>query len=126
VFGQRHDASGNRRGAEFRVNTSTAWHQYLANAATDASGNFLVAWTGWNATVTSREIFVRRFAASGDGGPEVRANTFTTQAQNLPDVVATANGNFVVAWGSDTQDLSHYGVFAQRFSTDPIFRDGFE
>src|SRR5262245_4338004 len=48
-------------------------------------------------------------------GGGFRANTYTTAAQYGRAVALNAQGNFVVAWHSDGQDGSGYGVFAQRF-----------
>ena len=44
VFGQRYDASGARAGAEFQVNTYTTGDQDRPRVASDAAGNFVVAW----------------------------------------------------------------------------------
>ena len=49
VFGQRFDARGARRGAEFRVNSTTAGMQfsfYGGAVAMDAAGRFVVVWDG--------------------------------------------------------------------------------
>jgi hypothetical protein len=43
-------------------------------------------------------------------------NTYTTSRQARPAVASDAPGNFVVAWESNTQDGSNYGVFGQRYS----------
>jgi hypothetical protein len=48
---------------------------------------------------------------------EFQVNTYVTGQQDYPSVAVAANGNFVVAWQSNNQDHSNYGVFAQRFDT---------
>jgi len=50
-------------------------------------------------------------------GPEFRVNTFTTGHQREMSVANDAAGNFVVAWRSEVQDGSSFGVFAQRFAS---------
>jgi large repetitive protein len=50
-------------------------------------------------------------------GPEFRVNTYTTLAQTRPSVAADASGNFVVVWGSASQDGSGFGIFGQQFSS---------
>ena len=45
VFGQRYASSGAPLGPEFRVNTYTTANQYVADVASDSSGNFVVVWT---------------------------------------------------------------------------------
>jgi hypothetical protein len=49
-------------------------------------------------------------------GGEIAVNTYTTNAQSLPDVAVDAAGRFVVVWRSVGQDGDGYGVFGQRFS----------
>ena len=44
IFAQRFDATGNRRGAEFLVNSYTTSWQATAAMAADAAGNFTVTW----------------------------------------------------------------------------------
>jgi len=45
IFGQRYDAVGAPLGAEFRVNTFTAYHQGFPAVSADSSGDFVVVWT---------------------------------------------------------------------------------
>lgn len=45
LLAQRFTAPGARRGAEFRVNTYTTGLQTRPSVASDAVGNFVVAWT---------------------------------------------------------------------------------
>ncbi|HVZ51555.1 MAG TPA: Ig-like domain repeat protein [Pseudolabrys sp.] len=48
-------------------------------------------------------------------GPETRVNTTTAGSQQLPGVAALKSG-YVVAWASNGQDGSGYGIFAQRYT----------
>ncbi|MFO1432156.1 MAG: hypothetical protein U1F76_18760 [Candidatus Competibacteraceae bacterium] len=50
-------------------------------------------------------------------GPELQVNTETIGSQIASAVAMDTNGNFVVAWQSAWQDGSHYGIYAQRYST---------
>ena len=43
-------------------------------------------------------------------------NTYIANAQQEPSVAAFPNGKFVVAWESNGQDGSSYGVYAQRYN----------
>jgi len=49
-------------------------------------------------------------------GPEFRVNTYTTSRQFIPSMGMDADGDFVIAWSSDGQDGSSYGIYAQRFN----------
>jgi hypothetical protein len=112
VFGQRFDASGHRRGAEFRVNTFTTAYQYAAFVATDALGNFVVTWNDYGQEGEKVAIFGQRFAASGaPRGAEFRVNSYTTGDEGESVLAADALGNFVVVWISDGRG----GTYAQRF-----------
>jgi hypothetical protein len=53
-------------------------------------------------------------------GAEFQVNSYTTSLQFWPAVAWDANGNFVVAWTSDNQDGSGYGVFGQRFDASGV------
>jgi hypothetical protein len=116
VFGQRYASSGAPLGGEFRVNTYTAFSQAWPSTAVDGSGNFVVVWASpYDGSVFG--IFGQRYASSGVAlGPEFRANTYTTGQQVFPVVAADSTGRFVIAWTSDAQDGSGYGVFGQRYS----------
>jgi|GEM_PF-1010260 len=66
--------------------------------------------------------FRRNFAiaATFPTGVETRVNTSTTSAQ-LGAVVATdSTGDFVIAWQSNVQDGSNYGIYAQRYNSAGI------
>ena len=117
VFGQRFLSTGAPAGPEFRVNTFTTGVQGEAAVSSDANGDFVVTWLSFGQDGSSDGIFGQRFAASGAPlGPEFRVNTYFTSDQNYPAVAANATGSFVVAWESQGQDGSAYGVFGQRFN----------
>ena len=115
IFGQRYASTGAPVGGEFRVNTATAGSQYTPAVAADASGNFVVTWSSYDGS--SNGTFGQRFAGSGAPlGPEFRVNTFTLANQVFSSVGADGTGRFVVAWRSDIEDGSGYGIFAQRYA----------
>jgi hypothetical protein len=51
-------------------------------------------------------------------GPEFRVNSYTTSEQYRPRVSVEADGEFVVAWQSYSQDGDDYGVFGQAYHDD--------
>ena len=117
IFGQRFDASGARRGVEFQVNTYTTGAQAAPSVASDASGNFLVAWQESNGQDGSGSgVFGQRFDASGvPQGGEFQVNSYTTGDQFLSAVTADGAGNFVVVWFGVDEGGVYYDVFARRF-----------
>ena len=127
VFGQRYDAGGAAQGAEFAVNSYMTGKQYHPAVAADADGNFVVTWTSEFQDGSGRGIFGKRYDRFGaPEGAEFRVNSFTNSTQIYPAVATAASGDFVVAWQSSFQDGSFYGIFAQRFRPDVIFKDGFQ
>ena len=107
-----------RRGNEFQVNTYTTGSQSNVSVATEADGDFIVAWeSSASQDGSGFSIVARRYSSSGAPfAGEFQVNTFTTGSQFSPSVATLASGDFVIAWRSP-QDNSNYGVFARRFSS---------
>jgi hypothetical protein len=125
IFGQRYDAVGVPRGAEFRVNTYTTDSQDAAALAMDAGGNFVVVWHSDTQDGSSFGIFGQRYDASGvPRGVEFRVNTYTTENQSSPAVAMDVEGNFVVVWSSYSQDGNADGIFGQRYDAGGVPRGG--
>ena len=77
-------------------------------------GGFVVVWTEQNDA--SYDVYVRQFNAFGVAVTEPQiANTTTPDRQWFPDVIASADGGYLVAWGSGNQEPSGYNLYAQRF-----------
>jgi hypothetical protein len=122
ILAQRFDANGTRLGAEFQVNSYTFGYQTRPAVATDALGNFVIAWESAFSGGTDHSgysIHAQRFSAGGTPlGSEFQVNTYTTNNQYNPSVASDAQGDFVVAWesyGSSGTDTSEFSVQAQRF-----------
>jgi large repetitive protein len=117
VYAQRYDAAGVAQGAEFRVNTYTTSSQSKPAVAMDDDGDFVVTWDSSGQDGSNLGIFAQRYNAAGVAqGGEFQVNTYTTNIQSLSTVAMDADGDFVVAWSSYSQDGSHWGIFAQRYS----------
>jgi hypothetical protein len=115
IFGQRFDASGNKLGSEFQVNTYTTGQQNYPAVAMNAAHQFVVAWQSNGQDGSGYGVFARLYDATGTPGSEIPVNTFTTANQRQPSVAMDRSGNFVVAWDSVGQDGSLDGVFGRRF-----------
>jgi hypothetical protein len=61
-------------------------------------------------------------AASFDG--ELRVNTTTINSQLNSSAAMDSNGDFVIAWESNLQDGSNYGIYAQRFNATGLPQGG--
>ena len=118
VFAQRYASTGEPLGGEFQVNSFTNHDQIPTSVATDALGNFVIAWYGPRSTAAGRDVFARRYASSGTPlGGQFRVNTFTTNDQYDPAIASDAAGDFVIVWTSQLQDGSQGGIFGQRYDS---------
>src|SRR6185436_18059133 len=115
IFGQRYDSGGVAQGGEFAITSGTTG--YLGSVAADASGNFVVVWESYGEDGSGYGIFGQRYDSGGvPQGNEFQINSYTPSHQRFPSVGAAGTNQFVVAWQSDGQDGSGYGVFGQRFN----------
>ncbi|MEM8601159.1 MAG: T9SS type A sorting domain-containing protein [Bacteroidota bacterium] len=126
IFAQRFAADGTPEGSEFRVNTTTTGTQRISSVAMDADGDFVIAWASASQDGDDDGVYAQRYAADGTPqGSEFQVNSFTTDNQREPSVATDADGDFVVAWQSASQDGDGTGVFAQRFAlTQPTVNGG--
>jgi hypothetical protein len=113
VFGQRYASDGATFGTEFRVNTYTTGAQGYPAIAVDGAGCFFVAWSGLDAAGTG--IFGQSYVFGAPTETQYLVNTYTTGNQARPTASADTfgAGTFVIAWDSEGQDGSGYGVFAR-------------
>jgi len=87
--------------------TSLTIGTHLITAAFQGTAD-LVGSTSGVATVT----------VDARSGAQFRANARTAGSQQYPAVAALAGGGWVVAWASEGQDGSSWGVYAQRYAAN--------
>jgi hypothetical protein len=122
VFGQRHDASGARIGAEFLVNQYTTGSQFDAAVSMGADGRFVVAWASYLQDGSSAAVMARFYFRDGSPiGQEFRLNTFTTGLQRAPAVAMRTDGGFVALWADGFQDGDGAGIVATRVDAAGAF-----
>jgi hypothetical protein len=108
-------------GDETLVNTETTDKQIIgANVsqaiATDANGNYVIVWASNLQDGSGWGVYAQLFNADGTPqGGEIPINTTLTDSQMNPTVAMDDAGNFVVAWQSENQDGSSYGVYTRSF-----------
>jgi len=114
--GQRYDSGGDALGGEFTVNSYRQGRKQWSSVASDASGNFVVAWQHDFQDGSSAGIFGQRYDNAGASqGDEFQINSFTTGDQSFPSLGATGTNQFVVTWQSGSQDGNGRGIFGQRY-----------
>lgn len=123
IQAQRYDDSGTPVGGELQVNSFTTNNQRLPSVASDAGGNFVVAWesNGSKGSDTdSYSVQARRYDDSGTPtGDQFQVNTYTRMWQQEPAVAFDGQGDFVVAWestGSNGTDSDGFSIQAKRFN----------
>ncbi len=116
VYVRRFDAAGAQVGNDILVNQMNAEFQTLPDIAMDAVGNFVVTWQT-NYSGSLQDVHARRFDAAGNPlGDEFMVNSNTPGPQGAPEVAMSADGAFVIAWGSSFHDPdASSGIAAQRF-----------
>ena len=105
IFGQRFDNAGVPVGAEFQVNTYTMYFQNYPHVAMNASGGFVVVWSGLGGGFL-KGIFARRFDSSGAPiGDQFRVSSDSYFALGGPSeaVAMDRAGDFVVVWNGYTK-----------------------
>lgn len=114
--------------AEFQVNVQTAGSQMPSgdrSVASDAQGNFVVAWHSINNGVSN--LCARRYNAAGNAlGGEIKVNT-QSGLYSIPSysVAMNAGGSFVVVWRhayTVSKNTTSSDVHGQRFdaSGNPV------
>jgi large repetitive protein len=102
--------------SEFQVNAHTAaGHSFVQiDAAND--GTFIVVWASDGRDGSGYGVFARLFDSNGEPrGAELQVNSYTPGDQIEPRPAILDGGAFIVAWVSEGQDGSSFGVFGQRF-----------
>jgi hypothetical protein len=122
IQAQRYDATGSPAGSEFQVNTHTTGSALDPRVAIAPNGSFVVVWESTSSSgsdTSGKSIQARLFDATGAPlGAEFQVNTYTTSAQDDPDVAIDFDRDFVVTWESDGSpgtDSDNASIQGQQF-----------
>ncbi|KAG2370873.1 hypothetical protein C9374_013784 [Naegleria lovaniensis] len=120
VYYQRFDLNGDKVGSssETLVNSNVG---EVPHVAAMSGGGFVISW--FRITSNVFEVYAQRFDSNGNtSGSAFKVNTKNFGSKPCicgPSVtVSPFNNNFVIAWQSDTNDGSSYGIAAQRFDSN--------
>ncbi len=117
ICGQFLDNDGLKIGSEFQVNTFTTNSQ-LSPAVAFSNNQYLVVWGSWEQGGEYHDLYGQ--FVDNDGlkiGSEFQINTYTTSMQYNASIASNGSSYFV-AWESEGQDGSDYGVYGQFLDTD--------
>jgi hypothetical protein len=110
VSARRFSPDGTPIGGEISV---PAFLPDLGGVASDAAGDFVLAWRD-----SSPGVFARRYASDGSPrGDTFRVNTDANALDGIPSVASNGNGDFVVVWSSNVADGDGYGIFGRRYAS---------
>ncbi|MFH0931619.1 MAG: hypothetical protein V1890_06755, partial [Candidatus Zixiibacteriota bacterium] len=87
IFAQRYNYTGDRIGANFKVNESG--YSYNPVVAMDGAGNFVIAWNTTN-------IWAQRYDSSGN--PQGSNFKVSDLIGLVPDIAMNRSGDFVIIW----------------------------
>lgn len=119
VYARKYNNSGTALTDPFKVNEYTTGSQRSAAVDIDETGDFIVTWASNGQDGSLYGIYGKRYTAAGTPvEAEFVVNTYTTGTQFAPAVAMEADGDFVIAFHSDAQDGSLFGVYARRYG-DP-------
>ena len=114
-------------GAEFSINTETAFNQTAPEIAALPDGGYIIVWGTLDPAQDGSDsaIKAQRFDADGNPvGSEFLVNSEALDAQYTPDVAAFPDGSFVVCWVNNdvAQDGDGNAVKARLFDAngDPM------
>jgi hypothetical protein len=108
---------------EFRVNTVTANEQVEPSVTSMSDGGWIVTWTSYNSATQSKDIFGQRYDNTGTSvGSEFKINTDARlyYDQINSSITELSDGGWFVAWQSDGQDGSGWGIYAQRYNASGV------
>jgi len=128
IYIRTYDPNGQPQGEPFVVNTIRAGVQQWPRVGMNEANEFVVVWEHDTGEPNATEVAARYFDPNGvPAGAQFQLNTYTLDKQRYPDVAMAADGSYLAAWESDSQDGSDYGIFASLepclLATDPNRQD---
>jgi len=107
VYGQFLSGDGVPVGAEFGVNTTTVSQQIHPTVASDGTGRFLVAWSGFIGGDSSFDLFAQRYAVSQ-----------SLPTPSAPFVSALSQSKLSVTWPELSGfNVDHYDIYMDSSAT---------
>jgi len=116
IEARNFQSSGQPLSPTFQVSQHASDRTATAAVAVAQDGTCIFAWTASDDSGSG--IWARRFDASGNPlGNEFRVNSYTAGDQGSPEIAATGDGGFMIAWSGPATG-GGTGVFERRFLSD--------
>ncbi len=117
VLAQRYNAAGQPQGVNFRVNSTVIGYQGIPNVAMGPNGASVVTWTSRDQDEPGESVYAKLYDASGNVvKDEFAVQVHSAGNQRQPCVAMNGQGDFVITWQSEDQDVSGQRVSARRFN----------
>jgi Ca2+-binding RTX toxin-like protein len=118
---QRYDSSGTELGQEITLYDATSHGAIQSSIARLKNGDIIVTWQGFGGNTEGGDIFKKRFNSHWESiDKETPVNTTKDWIQRFPSVATLEHGGYIIAWASQQQDRSGYGIYAQQYSQDDV------
>ena len=115
IFGRLFTRRGVPTSGEIRIDARQSAQIWNVAVAANPAGDFLVAWEGGD--IKTPNILARLYDRDGSPlGNAFVANAATAGRQRRPAVLATRDGDFLVAWQSYVKDTPIHGIQGQFYS----------
>jgi Ca2+-binding RTX toxin-like protein len=113
IRGQVFDAQAQMVGPEFYVTTGSN-QEFMPSITELSNGELVVSWHA-ESDGSSYGVFAQRLAADGTAiGAPISVNTNTTSNQSDSQIIALADGSWLVVWRSDHNDR----IQGQKYAAD--------
>ncbi len=116
IYAKVFNSTGHNQTDDILVNEPNSNFDFYHRVCCFGNDTFIVTWQG-DVPGDIDGIGVRIFNYNGTPlTGEIRVNTNITSSKQNPDIDCFDNGSFVVAWESNGQDGSGWGIFAKLFN----------
>ncbi|MBU0579648.1 MAG: FG-GAP repeat protein, partial [Candidatus Margulisbacteria bacterium] len=116
IYGQLLSSRGAKLGDKFLINTNVTNSQCFPRVAGLDQGGFVVVWDHYNGT--DRDIYFQRFNDNAEKqGVQTLVNSITAGDQFKPDIMALANGGFVIVWTGYSGAVDLNDIYLRSYSS---------
>ncbi|MGV3549423.1 M10 family metallopeptidase C-terminal domain-containing protein [Rhizobium sp.] len=116
IYQRVFNADGTAQGDAARASTNLFYQKMFQQSTGLADGGWVVTWSTYTQDGDGLGVYQQAFNADGTArGVETRVNTYTAYEQYGSEVIALADGGWVVSWESRLQDGDGWGIYQQRF-----------
>lgn len=117
IYAKHYTVLGLPLGGEFHVNTSSAGDQTDPSVAADSLGDFVITWSSSGFAGLGQGIYAREYLVLGlPLGGQFPVSTSFGPSKGPAIALNPATDDFTVAWASNGQDGSGWGIYARQFN----------